>query len=498
MVNLSAFIAFHAARQPDYPAIIYRDEPISYAQFEQRIRRLAALMARHRIGEDDVVALVMKNSPAFLDVVFAASYLGAVFLPVNYRLGPGEAQYILRDAGARLLLVDEEFESLHDLIDDVVVVDQQAQADSRSLSDPQWPTPDCRMRHPRDLFRLMYTSGTTGRPKGVMHSYENFYWKSNDLIISVGLSKTDRLLTVGPLYHVGAFDLPGVTLLWLGGTLCVHRDFDAESTLSSIARHQLTCGWAAPSMLNRMLDVDGTERFDLGSFQWCIGGGEKTPESRIRDFTRLFPNGRYVDAYGLTETCGGDTYMEAGREIEKIGSTGPALAHLEIRICDESGGNLPAGTNGEICLRGPKVTSGYWNAPEKTAGSFFDEWFRTGDVGYLDTDGFLYITDRRKDMILTGGENVASAEVENVIYQLPQVAEAAVVGLPSDQWGEQIVAVVVLRSGQQLGYEELRQHCRAHLAAFKTPKQLLLRAELPRNPSGKVLKRILRDEYSAG
>src|SRR5690606_4598161 len=235
---------------------------------------------------------------------------------------------------------------------------------------------------------------------------------------------------------------------------------------------------------------------DVSSFRWCIGGGEKTPENRVRLFSGLFKNGRYIDAYGLTETCGGDTFMEPGREMEKIGSTGRVVAHVELKICDAEGNEVSTGVEGEICLRGARVTRGYWKEPEKTRRSFFGEWFRTGDMGHLDEDGFLYLTDRIKDMIITGGENVASSEVERVIFMLPQVADVAVVGFPDERWGERPVAVVALSPGQSLDLETLTQHCRQHLAGFKVPKELIILSELPRNPSGKVLKRVLRQDLA--
>lgn len=275
MINLSAFIAFHARQRPDHTAIIYGECQVSYREFDKRIRRLAALLAQRGVCEGDVVALFMKNSPAFLEIAFATSYLGAVFLPVNFRLAREEVRYILADAGAKLLFVDEQFDAVRNLFDGTVVVDTAAQKDSRKLSDPTWPTPDPCPRRSDQMFRLMYTSGTTDRPKGVIHSYENFYWKCMDHVIAVGLTGEDRLLTVGPLYHVGAFDLPGVALLWLGGTLCLHREFDAETALLSIERHQLTCGWTAPVMLNQILAVDNPQRFDLSSFRWCIGGARR-------------------------------------------------------------------------------------------------------------------------------------------------------------------------------------------------------------------------------
>ncbi|MCD0501893.1 AMP-binding protein [Bordetella petrii] len=497
MFNLSASVAYHARRTPDQPAIVYRDVEISYAEFHERIRKTAAMLHAHGVGRNDVVALFMKNSPAFLELAFAASYLGAVFLPVNYRLAAPEASYILADSGAKLLFVDEEFTSVAALPVPKVVVDARAQKDLRCLGTPDLPVPTQADVAENDLVRLMYTSGTTSRPKGVMHSYGNLYWKSIDHVIALGLTQREKLLVVGPLYHVGAFDLPGIAVLWVGGMFCVQREFDPEAVLAAIERHRLTCGWMAPVMLSRVLALPNPERFDVRSFGWCIAGGEKTPESRIRDFTRVFTHGRFIDGFGMTETCSGDTLMEAGREIEKIGSTGRALPHVEIRIADSEGRWQGANQRGEICIRGPKVTQGYWNAPDKTAEAFFGDWLRSGDVGYLDEEGFLFVTDRTKDMILTGAENVASSEVEAVLYELPQIAEAAVIGVHDEKWGERITAVVVLKGGQALTLEDIDQHCRKRLASFKVPRELKIVAELPRNPSGKVLKRVLRDQYNA-
>jgi fatty-acyl-CoA synthase len=342
----------------------------------------------------------------------------------------------------------------------------------------------------------MYTSGTTDRPKGVMHTYANAAWKCFDHIAALGLHREDRLLIVGPMYHVGAFDLPGLAVLAQGGMLAVLRDFEPEAVLALIERERLTGGWMAPVMLNRVLALPQRERFDLGSFRWLIGGGEKTPEERIREFGSLFTRARYIDAYGLTETCSGDTLMEAGREIEKIGSTGRALAHVQMAVMDERGQPVPTGAHGEVCLRGPKVTPGYWKDPARTEASFFGDWFRTGDIGLLDEEGFLYLTDRKKDMIISGGENIASSEVERVLYQLPEVEEAAVIGLPDERWGECVTAVVVLKAGARLSFEALRAHCEGKLGGFKTPKRLIVRDALPRNPSGKVLKRVLRQEIA--
>src|SRR5215211_1743318 len=336
MLNLSAFIDFHARTQPDRVAIVYGAERISYRELHERVRVLSAFLASRGIAPGDVVGAFMRNSAAFLELAFATSRLGGVFLPINFRLTAEEAAYIVGNAEAGLVLADAEFAQVVAPLPSTILVDDAAQRDSRRLAPARLPIPPVASRGPDDLFRLMYTSGTTDRPKGVMHTYGNFYWKCMDHVVALGLSRDERLLVVGPLYHVGAFDLPGMAVLWVGGMLCIHRDFEPESVLESIARERLTCAWMAPVMMGRMLEVKRPDRFELSSFRWCIGGGEKTPEARIRAFTSVFPHARYIDAYGLTESCSGDTLMEAGREIEKIGSTGRATPHVQIEIRDES------------------------------------------------------------------------------------------------------------------------------------------------------------------
>jgi fatty-acyl-CoA synthase len=495
MVSLSSSVAWWARTEPFRTAMTYGGLEISYADLHERVQGAAGLLRDSGIGPGDIVALLMKNSAAFVEFTLAISHLGAVILPVNYRLGTDEVDYILTHSGAKLLLHDEEFAGPGGSAQ-TMAVGIEAQSDTRVLAAGHEPCTQAHPSKPEDLYRLMYTSGTTDRPKGVMHTYDNVAWKSFDHITALGITKDDRLLVVGPLYHVGACDLPGLAVLAQGGMLCIIRDFDEAAALAAIERARLTGAWLAPVMLSRILAFPERHRFDVSSLRWVIGGGERTPEQRIRAFGSLFGSARYIDAYGLTESCSGDTMMEAGREIEKIGSTGRALAHVRIAIIDEDGHALPPGTQGEIAVRGPKITRGYWKDPAKTEKSFVNGWFRSGDVGYMDDEGFLYLTDRKKDMIISGGENIASSEVERVIYQLPEVAEVAVIGLPDARWGECVTAVVVMRAGAVLTLESLRSHCEGRLGGFKTPKQLVLRDALPRNPSGKVLKRVLRSELA--
>ena len=501
MIALTSFIRFHALRTPDREALVHDGLRLGYGALWRNMAAMAGHLAGEGLGRGAVVAACLKNSPAFYDLAFAASHVGAVFLPLNYRLAADEIAWILDHAGARHLFADAELEAAAEAARAAGVaftaLDPETARDSRRLSGEAAPPPMAEAP-PEQLFRLMYTSGTTDRPKGVRHSYANFYWKGADQAAALGYGAQDRMLVVGPLYHVGGFDLPGVDIWRLGGCIVLHREARPGAILEAFEAERITGAWMAPTVTNGVLAEPGLADVDSSALRWVIGGGERTPETRIRDFARAFPRARYIDAYGLTESMGGDSFMESGRELEKIGSVGRAIAHVELTVRDEAGRALPAGAEGEICLAGQKVTSGYWRDPERTADAFFGTRLRTGDVGYLDEEGFLYLTDRRKDMILSGGENIASSEIERVLYELGAVHEAAAIGLPDARWGERPVAVVALRPGATLTLAELQRHCRERLAGFKTPKELHLRAALPRNPSGKVLKRLLREELGGG
>ncbi|MBN9063367.1 MAG: acyl-CoA synthetase [Rhizobiales bacterium 65-9] len=497
MQNLTKTLDLHARLRPDAEALIYDDVRVTWRGLQARVRETAAGLHALGVGPDTIVALLMKNSAAFFDLVYAISHLGGVALPLNYRLSGPEINYIVTHAGAAMIIVDDELQGVAaDLDLKVLTLDAASQKDSRERFGGRGAYVKASPRAGGDIYRLMYTSGTTDRPKGVVHTYDNFYWKSLDHIVALQLTADARLGVVGPLYHVGASDLPGFGAHVAGGCMIVLRDYDPRKTVEMIARESITGIWMAPVMTSGVLQLDRTPSMD--SLRWCVGGGERTPEGRIRDFSRVFPNARYIDAFGMTETMSGDTFMEPGREIEKIGSVGRPLAFVDVEIRDESGASLPPGAEGELCIAGPKVTRGYWKDPDLTAAATFpDGYLRSGDVGYVDDDGFLYLTDRKKDMIISGGENIASSEVERVIYELDQVAEAAVVGRPDEKWGEVPVAFVVLRPGGRLSFADLDAHCRPRLAGYKRPKELFLAASLPRNPSGKILKRKLRDQISA-
>jgi len=343
-----------------------------------------------------------------------------------------------------------------------------------------------------DIHRLMYTSGTTGRPKGVMLTHANLAWKNYAHITEFGFTAADVGLACGPMYHVGALDLITTTMIAVGATTIIHRSFDAAAVVGEIERSKVTAVWMAPAMIRAVLDQPGVEDCDLSSVRVIIAGGEKLPIPFIERLQRTFPSAWLADAYGLTETVSGDTFLDKANVQAKLGSVGRACLYLELDIWDDDGNPVAAGERGEVVLRGPKVFKGYWRDPDATATAFRGGWFHTGDIGVQDDDGYLYIVDRLKDMIVSGGENIASSEVERVLYEHPAVLETAVIGRPDERWGEVPVAVVVLKPGASATADELIEHCRGQLAKFKVPKAVTFIDALPRNPSGKVLKRELR------
>jgi fatty-acyl-CoA synthase len=364
-----------------------------------------------------------------------------------------------------------------------------ALAELRSARNVPPPTPAAG----DDVHRLMYTSGTTGRPKGVMITHANLAWKNFAHIVEFGVTGADVGLACGPMYHVGALDLTTTTMIAAGATTIIHRAFEAADVVDEIERSRVTTVWLAPAMVNAIMGLPDVEQRDLSSVRLVIGGGEKMPIPLIERLQQTFPSAWFADAYGLTETVSGDTFLDRESTVTKLGSVGRPCLYLEVDIWDEQGTSLPAGERGEIVLRGPKVFKGYWRDPDATATAFAGGWFHTGDIGIRDVDGYLYIVDRLKDMILSGGENVAGSEVERVLYEHDAVLEAAVVGRPDDRWGEVPVAFVALRPDVTATSDELIEHCRGQLARFKVPKDVVFVDALPRNPSGKVLKRELRD-----
>ncbi|MCU1485977.1 MAG: fatty-acyl-CoA synthase [Actinomycetia bacterium] len=498
-VNWCAVLAHHAARTPDQAITVFEGETTTYGEMADRVAALAGGLHELGIGRGDVVGILSYNSPEFLEVIFGANRLGAIAMPINWRLAAPEVRYILEHAEARVLMCDDALvelatESAKDL--DLVRACTSPStpdgwtplADLRSSSSP----PAAVLAEADDVHRLMYTSGTTGRPKGVMLTHGNLAWKNLAHLVEFGFTGADLGLACGPLYHVGALDLTTTSLLAAGATVIIHRAFDAASVVDELERSRVTTVWLAPAMVNAIMALPDIERRDLSSVRVIINGGEKMPIPLLERVQRTFPSAWFADAYGLTETVSGDTFLDRDSLITKLGSVGRPCLFLELDVWDDEGRSVPAGERGEIVLRGPKVFGGYWKDPDATATAFAGGWFHTGDIGVRDDDGYLFIVDRLKDMIVSGGENIASSEVERVLYEHEAVLEAAVVGRPDERWGEVPVAHVVLREGATATADELLAHCSGQLAKFKRPKAITFLDALPRNPSGKVLKRELR------
>jgi acyl-CoA synthetase (AMP-forming)/AMP-acid ligase II len=506
-MNWFGVLEHHARRSPNQPLAVFGDDVVTYQAMEEWAAELAAGLHTRGVGAGDVVGLLSYNNIEFLTTIFAANYLGAIAMPINWRLAAPELRFILEHSGARALVCDDALvelanEATNDFRSDLVRVciggkdiateDYAGWERFADLGADSAP-PARAQAQGDDLHRLMYTSGTTGRPKGAMLTHANLAWKNYAHIAEFGFTAADVGLACGPLYHVGALDLVTTTMIAVGATTIIHHTFEAERVVDEIERSRVTSIWAAPAMVRAILDVPGLAERDLSSVRVIIAGGEKMPIPYIERLRSTFPSAWFADAYGLTETVSGDTFLDRESTVSKLGSVGRACQYLELDIWDEHGTSLPAGERGEVVLRGPKVFKGYWRDPDATSAAFAGGWFHTGDIGMQDDDGYLYIVDRLKDMIVSGGENIASSEVERVLYEHGSVLEVAVVGRPDDRWGEVPVAYVVMSAPAAATPEELVEHCRRQLAKFKVPKDVVIIDALPRNPSGKVLKRELRN-----
>jgi acyl-CoA synthetase (AMP-forming)/AMP-acid ligase II len=500
-MNWYGVLAYHADLTPAKPLCVFGGETVTYRGMATRAAALATGLHQQGVGAGAVVGLLSYNCTEFLETMFAANYLGAIVMPINWRLAAPEVRYILEHSEAAALVCDG---SLVDLAGEATKgMEASLLRACISRPGPEGWTPLADLRtepHVRrasaaadDVHRLMYTSGTTGRPKGVMITHANLAWKNLAHVIEFGVTSADLGLACGPMYHVGALDLTTTTMIAAGATTIIHRVFEAPDVVDEIERSRITTVWLAPAMVNAIMGLPDIEKRDLSSVRLVIGGGEKMPIPLIERLQRTFPSAWFADAYGLTETVSGDTFLDKESTVTKVGSVGRPCLYLEVDVWDQDGAALPPGERGEVVLRGPKVFKGYWRDAKATDAAFAGGWFHTGDIGVRDEDGYLYIVDRLKDMILSGGENVAGSEVERVLYEHGAVLEAAVVGRPDDRWGEVPIAFVVLRPSTTATSDELIEHCRGQLARFKVPKEIRFLEALPRNPSGKVLKRELRE-----
>ncbi len=500
-IGLGQWLTQRAERNPARPAITFEGNTWTYGALLDKTDRLAAMLQANGIGVGDRVGFLGFNHPMFFAALFATAKLGAIFVPLNFRLTGTELEFIINDAGVHTLIVGPDHWGVIDEVRPSLRCQQYLAIEKASDG---WPSVETALTlyeagitaqpaHPHDTAVIMYTSGTTGRPKGAMLTHGNFWWNHVNELITMDVSANDVLLTFAPVYHIGALNVLTLTTLLKGGHMVLHRHFDPGLILQDIPRHKVSTLFTVPAMLLFISQHGDFATADLSSVRMVSCGGAPCPEPLLRLFGE---RGVAVQqGYGLTETAALATTLTPEWALAKLGSVGKPPLLTQIRIVDGQGDVATAAhARGEICVRGMNITKGYWNQAQASRDAIDDDgWFRTGDIGYLDEDGFLYVCDRVKDMIISGGENVYPAEVESIMYEHPAVAEAAVIGRPDDKWGERVAAVVALKAGTRLTLEELQGFIGSKLARYKMPRELHILDALPRNPTGKLLKYRLRE-----
>ncbi|MDA1098763.1 MAG: long-chain-fatty-acid--CoA ligase [Proteobacteria bacterium] len=493
-------------------ATIFRDRRHSWLQFGERIARQAAGLAKLGLRRGDRVAVLSLNNDRYMECYFGVPWGGYVLVPINTRLAPPEIVFWLNDSGASVLMVDENFTAMLPKIQDqletvkhvvfmgdgpapqgllsfeglVEGVSAMAAAESQS----------------EDLAMLYYTGGTTGRSKGVMLSQHNVLYNALQFAPKVGYRSHSVYLHAAPMFHI-ADGTCTYAIATSAGSSVIIPGFEPAMALRAIQDHKISITLWVPTMVNMAVHYPGVEEFDLSSLIDMMYGASPMPEAVVRRAMEVMPHTRFHHAYGQTESAPILTMLEPDRhvldpDLSKLGSCGQALMGVELRIVDEDDNEVPAGTVGEICARGDNIMLGYWQQPELTAHALRNGWLHTGDGARMDADGFVYIVDRVKDMIISGGENVYSVEVEDAVYRHEAVAECAVIGIPHEKWGEQVHAIIRQHEGQNVDAQSIIDHCHALIAAFKCPRSVEFRTDpLPLSGAGKILKSTLRDPFWA-
>ncbi|WP_426228233.1 o-succinylbenzoate--CoA ligase [Pseudarthrobacter sp. DSP2-3-2b1] len=491
-------------------ALISGNRELSYVEFADRSARLANALRDRGVAKGDRVAYLGENHPAFLETLFAAGLLRAIFVPLNTRLAPPEIQFQLQDCGARILIHPRSLDVLATRGSDGTPLTRRIVVDdiSEGGAAPSENIPgrgsfavedfESVLATVSDDFRdetvglddgamILYTSGTTGRPKGALLTHGNVVWNCMNVLVDFDFASTDVALMISPMFHVASLNMGVLPTLLKGGTVVLEAKFDPKRTLELIQKHRVTTLSGVPTTFQMLCEHPDWEGTDLNSLKKLTCGGSAVP-LRVLDSYEL-RGLRFSNGYGMTETAPGATVLPADRSREKAGSSGLSHFFTDVRITGFDGGQAPPETVGEIHIKGPNVISQYWNQPEAILQSTApDGWFKSGDMGYKDTEGFVYISDRLKDMIISGGENVYPAEVEQAITELEAVASVAVIGVPDEKWGEVPRAVLLLREGASLTGEQVREHLSGRLARYKIPKSYVFVDEMPRTASGKIRK----------
>jgi len=505
---------------PHKEGVVCGERRFTYQEFSDRIFRVAHGLSQLGIKKGDKVAILHPNCHYFLEAYYGISLIGAVSVPINYRLSPGEISFILKDSDSRILIVDPLFQKTVEALRGEVpqierwiwTGDQKVSREARDLNYEQWilqssgePFPEVPMEE--DLAQIYYTSGTTGRPKGVMLSHKNVMTHALGTIAELHLTDRDVWIHVAPLFHLAdAWATWAIT--WVGATHVMIREFDPRAVLETIQKEKVTLTNLIPTMLNLMVNHPEVGQFDYSSLRVLLSGGAPIAPEVVRKIVETFKCD-YIQTYGMTETSPYLTLSILKNHLKRLSpeeqlkiksKTGREFIAVELKVVNEKGEEVRKDEKevGEIIVRGDIVTRGYWKLPEETEKTIKEGWLYTGDLAVMDEEGYVTIVDRKKDMILTGGENVYSTEVENVLYMHPSILECAVIGVPDPKWGEAVKGIVVLKPGHQATEQEIIQFCKERMAHYKAPKSIDFMDALPRTGSGKIHKKGLRDKYWEG
>lgn len=496
-----------ARKQPDKTAIIDGDVVLSFAEFDHLVDRAAAALHENGLLPGARVALLSRNCWQYAVLAFATARAGVVLVPINFMLTPEEISYILGHSHATGFIVEDDLVPVAEQAMVSSAVTRKVALTSTGGSSPsgwasfdEWLTttadvPDCRIDDDQ-LLRVMYTSGTESRPKGVMHSSRSLMWQYISTIVAGSMSGDDVEIHSLPLYHCAQLDNFLATDVYLGATSIILPRPDPELVLRTIERHGVTNYFAPPTVWISLLRSPVFDEVDLSSLRKGYYGASPMPTEILHEMRRRLPNLRLWNFYGQTEMAPLASALGPAEQDTHAGAAGRPVVNVETVILDDNDVPVAPGTVGEIAHRSPHLMLGYLDDEDKTAQAFAGGWFHSGDLGFYDEHGLLHVVDRKKDMIKTGGENVASREVEEVLYRHKGIEEVAVFGVAHPVWVEAVVAAVVPRAGSSLTEEDVLRHCRDHLAGFKTPKQVFFVDSLPKNPSGKLLKRDLRQRFS--
>jgi long-chain acyl-CoA synthetase len=512
---MSDIIRRSALRFPEKTALIHGANRLTYRSLNQRVNRLAHSLLKTGFRKGDLVAALLHNCPEFFEIYYASAKIGGIFVPINNLLRPTELRQVLGYLEPRYLFLDPEYREVVTLIrEDLKSIEFLAELRGPSAStfkpyddliengdaaEPGVSISD------DDIASIFLTSGTTGLPKGAMRTHRHVF---NDVLvgaIELNLRYDDCVLMVFPFYHVTWED--NMRHILMANKIVIRREgsFDAKEVLGLLETHKISICQLVPTMISTMLQVEDVERYDLSHFRLLTYAASPMPVELLKKALKRFEC-QFMQLYGQTETgplatvLRPEDHVLEGSELQlaKLASAGKPVLNYEVRIVDKQGKDVRVGEVGELIVRSESMTIGYWRLPEETAKIIKDGWLFTGDFGRFDADGYIYIVDRKNDMIISGGKNIYPREIEEVLYEHDAVLETAVIGVPDDHWGESVRALVVLKPGKKATEEDLIAFCKEHLASYKKPRWVEFRDELPKNPTGKILKRLIRDEYWKG